>query len=126
VIRGVQVAGGNAAGSGVVMDGTGRPGPISTLSDAAILTEDDKRGRAFAIMGPTAIEARGTFRLGDYAIGAGVHAGSPLALTDARTGATGTYTIGELVRRWNDSNRQDVAVTYGNPAPSFVDRATLR
>lgn len=125
-IRGVAVVGGNAAGTGVVMDGTGEPGPIELLTDAAILTDDDKRNRAWAVMAPSTSSARGSFDLVDTTIAAGVHAGSPLVLTDAQTGATGTYNLGELVRTYTGSGRQNVKVTYGNPAPSFVDRATLR
>lgn len=131
VIHGVLVIGGNAAGSGLVPDGTGIPGAITTLADSTILTRADRDARAFALLAGATAELSGSLAQLDFAPAVDVHPGSLLSLTSPNTGATGDYTIMGVSKSFNPSGRENWSVTYGALPPSAaallrrLTRATL-
>lgn len=130
VPAGVYVAGGNAAGSGLVPAGDGRVGPIAVLNDSSILsaTARDIAGTNYmaersgtGALGPT----RGEFDLDEHTPAGTVHAGSFVNITDAETGATGTYRIAQIDKRYLGNGLEQWHVTYGGLRPS-VARAIRR
>lgn len=118
-VRQVQVIGGNAAGSGIVPDGSGKTGATATITDSSILSSDVRDQRAKAYMADKSLSGRGTFKLNANTIATNVHPGSTLDLTDAETGATGTYPIGSITKRFH-GGRQDWVITYGGLPASFA------
>ena len=54
----------------------------------------------------------------DWSPPATTHVGASVVLTDAMTGATGTYVIGQIDRSFNSSGRENWRVYYGATAPS--------
>lgn len=119
----VHVTGGSAAGSGLVGDGTGLQWPRTSLSEPDATTVDDRdtAGRGYLLKyGPS---TTGTLTLENYNPTTNVRAGSMLILTDAPTGATGTYRITSIRKRFRKSGgaiRQDWTVSYGGPPPSAM------
>lgn len=103
--RQAYVVGGNAAGTGMVPDGTGLAGPTAVITDATILTDDAKRNAARAYLKDKASTIRGSFELNGNTITTNVRAGSILGLTDSETGATGSYAIAEIVRTYQGARR---------------------
>lgn len=115
----VFVQGGNAAGTGMVSAGDGLAGPIRVISDSTITTAAGKRAAGQAYLADAgAIPERGGFSLQDVSIVTNVRAGSALILTDAETGATGTYKVAQIVRTFT-SLRESWRVTYGSLPPSL-------
>lgn len=108
----VWVKGGNAAGTGMVTDGTGIPGPTAVISDNTILTEGAKRAAGTAYLRDKRSTIRGSFELNGNTLATNVRAGSLLSLTDSETGATGNYAIAELVKRYHGS-RRDWRIAFG-------------
>lgn len=62
----VYVVGGNAAGTGMVTDGTGIPGPIARLNDSTIITQDGKVAAGLQYMTNRSGIQRAPLRLEDY------------------------------------------------------------
>jgi hypothetical protein len=131
IIRGVYVTGGNAAGTGVVMDGTGKVGAVVPLTDTSILTNDDKVFAAFSYLTNFAIGNRGSFRLTDYVPVVTIHPGAFVNMTDARASqAAQNYMIGQIHKTFGPVY-QSWEITYGGMAPSAMKvmrrltRATL-
>lgn len=117
IVRGVYIVGGAAAGTGVVMDGTGIPGPIATFSDANVLDAD-----GLFVAGTNYLQAhgaitRGSFDLFDRDITDNIRAGSLLVLDDDMLDLHGTYQIGQMQRRFT-GKRTDWSFTYGGLPPS--------
>jgi hypothetical protein len=121
VTRQVLVIGGSAAGSGLVSDGTDLPGPAAVVSDTSITTYANMLARARAEMSRSVQQVRGSFTLEAYTPTPNVHPGSRLVLTDAAAGATGTYRISQIGKRFNSSGTQEWDIAYGGSAPSYVD-----
>jgi hypothetical protein len=108
----VWVKGGNAAGTGMVTDGTGIVGPTAVLNNSDILTGDAKRAAGTAYLRDKKQTIRGSFELNGNTIATNVRVGSLLDLTDAETGATGLYAIAEIQRRYAGP-RRDWRVSFG-------------
>jgi hypothetical protein len=117
-IRGVYVVGGTAVGTGIVMDGSGIPGRIVTLTDTSVLTLADKVGRAYRIFAGAQAVVAGEISQDDFAAIAGVHPGGRLTLTSPNTGATGDYTIMAIDKTYNPSGRENWRVRYGALPPT--------
>lgn len=128
--RQVYVKGGNAAGTGLYSD-TGAPGPTATISDNKSTTEDYRNAISRAYLAINGAEAAGSFDLEHntaQAAGTEYHAGGPLSLTDAQTGATGTYPIASIAKRWDAGGLLEVwHVEYGTTirsAAALIRRLT--
>lgn len=119
VVRQVYVKGGNAAGTGVVTDGSGVPGPTAYISDDNILTSADRDSAGLAYLADKSLSGRGSFELNGNTISTNVHPASQLTLTDAETGATGTYPIAQIVKRFY-ATRQDWTISFGGLPASFA------
>lgn len=116
---GVFVNGGAAAGTGPVMAGDGIPGPMRVISDSSILTDTARKAAANAMLTDQGnLPERGSLTISDHQLTDNVHPGSHLVLTDAETGATGTYVISQLVRTFT-ATRQTWQVSYGSLPPSL-------
>lgn len=122
VHRYVYVKGGAAAGTGVVSDGSGRPGPVGVVSQSSSLTGDDKLAWARTDLNNHGQTFRGTLVLDDVTPPANVHPGSRLVFTDTTVGASGTFYIGGISKTFNPSGRQRWTVTYGARPASYIDR----
>jgi hypothetical protein len=121
IVRGVYVAGLNAAGSGYLPDGTGKQGQIAFISDTTIDTAAKLLNVQITYLNGAIIGVRGEFDLSDWTPTAGVHPGSLLALTDAATGATGTYRVRQITKTFSGA-RQNWHITYGNGLPPSLTR----
>ena len=120
VVRGVQVNGGNAAGTGYVSDGSGIPGRTSVVTDATLLTAAAKLAAANDAIAQAVVTPRGSFLLDTYTP-TSVHPGSTLTLTDAGIGVATWYRVQGITKTFNGDGTQQWTVAYGNPAPSYVD-----
>jgi len=121
IVRAVAITGGAPAGTGVVNDGTGRPGRVDGINDPLSLTADDLAARGAAYLLPYRIAVRGSFQLIDWTPSAStIHAGSQVTITSAAVGLAGsTYVIGSITKRFH-AVRQDWTVEYGGLPPSLV------
>jgi hypothetical protein len=119
-VRGVFVHGLNAAGTGVMTDGTGRIGRIAYINDQTADTAIKLGQTAGAYLAQFRVDERGTLEIQDAAPTAGVRPGSLLALTDAATGATGTYRV-MAIRKTFTGARENWTVTYGGLPPSAAN-----
>lgn len=121
VVRGVFVAGANAAGTGLLMDGTGKPGRIAYISDSSIDTATKLLNAQTAYLGAFRTLKRGTFYLEDWAPGqtpaATITTGSVLTLTDAATGASGDFRI-MAIRKTFSGSRETWRISYGGRRPT--------
>lgn len=121
IVRGVYVKGLNAAGSGLMLDGTGKLGEIATINDPSCDTATKLAQAQYRYLVDNAPPLRGSFRLEDWTPTAGVVVGSNVILTDASTGATGTYRIMQIDRTFLASGRETWIVTYGGLQPSAAN-----
>lgn len=124
VIRGVYVIGGNANGTGPIMDGTGLPGPIATLEDSTILTSAarDLAGAAYLVDKAQAI--RGSFDRQTFTdtstLSAHIQAGSLVSITDAQVSLTSQlFVIGSITKTYHGGGLETWSVTYGGLPPSL-------
>jgi hypothetical protein len=118
IVRGVFIKGANAAGTGFLGDGSGKPGRIAYLEDPSIDTAAKLLDAQATHLSDLVVSFRGSFDLVDWAPTAGVRPGSVLTLTDAQANATGTYRIYQLTKRFLKSGRETWTVTYGGLRPS--------
>lgn len=125
----VYVVGGNAAGTGMVVDGTGIPGPIARLNDSTITTQDAKTAAAFAYMQARTGIQRTPLRLEDFTPAGSPGAAHPrpgvqVSIRDAQLGidpaatylldgATIAFTAGGDVEQWE--------ISAGGRRPSAVN-----
>lgn len=127
-IRAVSVIGGNAAGTGIVTDGTGLPGATGTLTDATILTAAALAAAGADFLARYQVAGRGSFDLEDWAADDTVKPGGNVTVASAALGLTaGAFAgvrIGSIVKRYNAAGRETWHVTYGGNPPSAV--RTLR
>lgn len=123
-VRNVYVIGGNAAGSGLVPDGSGIPGATAVINDSSILTDSAKRAAANAYMRDKVPTGRGSLELNGNTVATNVRPGSILTLTDAETGSTGTYPIGEIRKKYRGP-RQDWTISFGG-MPASLSRSVRR
>lgn len=126
----VYVVGGNAAGTGLVVDGTGISGPIARINDSTITTAEGKQAAAFQYMNQRSGIQRAPLRLEDF-----IPAGSPgvahprpgakVSIRDAQLGVdpaasylmdgiTIAFTAGGDAEQWEISagGRRPSAVNY--------------
>lgn len=124
VTRAVYIVGGNAAGTGLVTDGTGIPGRIDTITNTDLTTAGDRDAYGATYLAGKAEVAKGSLELVDWTPQSGVYAGGNIYLTNTILGfVVKPQKIAQLRRRYHGSGRQDVSVTYGIAAPSYVDAA---
>lgn len=125
VLRQYTVTGASAAATVTAGDGSGvTGGRYDGVVDSSVTTEAQARTRAGQALAEQSGKVRGTFELNDWAPSATtIHAGSLVAITDAASGATGTYRIYAIKRTFNDSGRQNWAVEFGGRAPSVANLA---
>ena len=118
IVRGIYIKGANAAGSGLMTDGSGKPGRIAYLEDASIDTAAKLASAQVSYLNQFVVAQRGQFDLRDWTPTAGVRVGSLLVLTDAQANATGTYRLMQITKTFNKSGRENWSLTYGGLRPS--------
>jgi hypothetical protein len=120
IVRGVYITGGNAAGSGLVTDGSGKLGPIAQLTDSTILTSSARDVAGQAYLNGFATGERGSFALTDFAPDLTVHAGVSVSVGDARIApASGSYPIAQIKKTFQPV-RQTWEISYGGLPPSLT------
>jgi hypothetical protein len=120
ITRGVYVIGGNAAGSGLVSDGTGKIGPVAVISDNTILTSAARDAAGGAYLAGFGASVRGRFDLADFTPATTIHAGTIVTLVDSQAGlGTDVRVIGEIVKTFTGL-RQSWTVNYGGLSPSAM------
>lgn len=122
IVRGVYITGGNAAGTGLVSDGTGKLGPIAELSDSTILTASALQVAGQAYLNSFAAGERGSFSLTDHTPDLAVHGGSSVSVGDARLGAAVSPVGGRIaqIKKTFQPVRQTWVVSYGGLPPSLT------
>lgn len=121
IVHRVLVRGGNAAGSGVVTDGSGTIGPTPIVSDSTI-----KTAVALAAVGRTAILGRGASIYGSMTVetitvkDAGEHrAYGYITIDDAQLGFTGstfaTLPVLSIRKSFASSGMETWAIEFGSP-----------
>lgn len=118
ILRGQYIAG--TGTSGLTMDGTGRPGALEYVSDAAITGEQQRILTATSRIITRAAVYRGSFRLEAYTPTPLTPPGTLVAITDAQTGATGTYYLGGVTITFAPDGTQEWEVAYGADPPSEI------
>lgn len=119
IVRGVFIKGANAAGTGFLGDGTGKPGKVAFISDSTIDTAAKLLDAQTTYLNQFVIATRGSFDLVDWTPTSTVlHPGSMVVLTDAQANATGSYRIYGLSKRFLKSGRETWVIQYGGLRPS--------
>ena len=118
IVRGVFIQGANAAGTGFLGDGSGRPGRIAFMQDTTIDTAAKLLDAQATYLNQYVIANRGSFDLVDWTPTGEIRPGSKLTLTDAQANATGTYRIYQITKRFLKSGRETWTITYGGLRPS--------
>lgn len=125
VYRGVFVKGANAAGTGLVVDGSGTVGPIAVLNDDA----SDTAGRLLDI-GRTYLQQSAEAVRGDVvaeavdpadvnSLSAWFRPGCQLTITESAVGLSGAAHIAtELRKRFHADGTEDWSISYGGVPPS--------
>lgn len=126
----VYVVGGNAAGTGLVSDGSGITGPIGRLNDSSITTAAGKRAAALAFMAARSGLGRAPLELESFNPSAGHVPGTKLSLRDAQLGiepAT-TFVLGAATITFEaGGTRENWKITAGGLRPSaatYIRRLT--
>jgi hypothetical protein len=119
IVRGVYIVGGNAAGTGLVSSGSGRPGRIVQITDTTVDSAAKLAATGARYLAGFTIGFRGNLGLSDWTPTAGVRTGSLVVLTDTVTNATGTYRVMAIDKTFN-TVRQNWTVTYGQGKPSLT------
>ena len=117
----VYVIGGNAAGTGVVTDGTGLKGPTPTLSDNAILdrTVRDQAGRGYLRRQAALAGSVGLDDMNAGSAGFEVRTGGGISLTDSPIGLSAYKAIITEIRKvFSPSGAETWRLTYGRTPPS--------
>jgi len=113
VVRGVYVKGGNAAGTGLVSDGSGKPGRIAVIDDPSILTSSARDLAGVAYLTTQTEAARGNFQVEAFTPTTNVRPGSRLSLTDAEVGLTAAnYAISTISKTFAGPT-ESWRVSYG-------------
>lgn len=111
-------------GTGVsvlVTDGSGRPGPRAILDDSTITTAAGAQAAGAAYLRPYGATYRGTIAYVDRAWTDLRPAASTVQITDTRLGLAGlNLEVREIRRRFRNSGREDVSITYGGLVPSMT------
>lgn len=117
--RGVFVKGFNAAGTGTLMDGTGRVGPIAYVSDDTSDSAISLQTIATDYLRRATTGLNGHFALTNITPATYVQPDGILTVTDARLGLAATqFYIGPITRHWPGAALVDMEVSFGGPPPS--------
>lgn len=116
----VWVEGGNAAGSGLVTDGTGEPGPVAVLTDSTITTSADRDAKAFAYLADKQASTRGSVTIEAYSPSTNIRAGSSVVLTNTAAGLTSASYVIAGIDKTFVASVQTWVVQYGGLRPSFA------
>lgn len=117
----VFIKGGNAAGSGLVTDGTGLPGPIGYYSAVDSLTEQNLADTGLGWLASNTATIRGRFTLDGNVQQVSTMMWRPRAVVTLTDPTIGTITapIGQITKRWTDA-AGDLGwvwdITYGRSA----------
>lgn len=125
IVRGVFIKGADAAGTGFLGDGSGKPGRVAYFSDDTIDTAAKLLDAQQTYLNANVLGTRGSLDLTGYSPTTNVRPGSLLVLTDAGSGATGSYHIYGIRKTFNVGGTQNWSIAYGGFRPSAV-RATRR
>lgn len=125
IVRGVWVTGANAAGTGLVPDGSGKPGLIATItSDATTAAARDRAGDAY--LADKSIGVRGRLSIERFSPTTEIHAGSKVTITNTAVGLSSqSYTIFSVRKSFQAGGTQTWDVSYGGLQPSAM-RLTRR
>lgn len=122
VIRGIYIAGGNAAGTGLTSDGSGIAGPVAYMADGTILTAAARDAAAGAYLRQHGASVRGSFVLINTVQSANIRAGSALIITDAQISLSSyTRAIRAITKKFIGGSKEDWTIQYEGMAPSFAD-----
>lgn len=117
VIRGVMVRGTGV--TVIVVDGSGRMGPIAVLDDTTVTTAAMATAAGVAYLNAFRSGLRGRFGQSDRAGSAVIHAGGFVQITDARVGLAAEFLrIMRIGRTFNPSGRENWVVDFGGLPPS--------
>lgn len=121
----VYVKGGNAAGTGLVSDGSGISGEVAYIEDTSITTSDarDRAGTAYLADHVTA--TRGSYTVENFAPTTNIRAGATTTITNTAAGLTAAIYRIASIRKTFIAAKQTWTVAYGGLRPSFV-RASRR
>lgn len=122
LVRAVYVVGGNAAGTGIVSDGSGIPGPTAVISDSSILTALDRDRTAALYLAGHIISQRGVFSIDSVTLTTNIRAGSRLLFVDLQMFGSitqQTFIISAIEKRFIGTT-QHWRVTYGKLPPSAM------
>lgn len=128
-VHAVYVQGANAAGSGLVTDGTGIIGRVEFLSDNTSDTAAKRDTIGDAYMAQRQATARGKVTQEDQRTigpqGTEIHAGMFATLTDATVGLSAySAVIGQIEKSFRGAASEVWTITYGGHPPSAI--GTLR
>lgn len=117
----VYVQGGNAAGTGLVSDGSGIPGPVATFSDSSILAASTRDALGKAYLTDQITTERGSYTVETFVPSTDIHAGSRTTITDAQIGLSGNiFPIAAIRKTFQGANLETWAITYGGLPPSLT------
>jgi len=117
--RGVYVIGGNAAGSGLVSDGTGIPGPVALIRDASSLTGASRIAIAGGYLASHGATLGGSVACEDNVnVGSAssqIRPGSPVTITDVQTGLAAYLTmVAKIDKTFYPSGTEEWVIGYGS------------
>jgi hypothetical protein len=120
VIRQVYVKGGNAAGTGLLSDGSGIPGPVNLLDDSTILTSTARDAAGYAYLADKHGAERGEAGMDTVRPTTNIRAGSLVTIGDTLIGQPGNaYPIASIHKTFTDT-LQNWEVAYGGLRPSAM------
>jgi hypothetical protein len=118
IYRTVYIKGGNAAGTGLVTDGSGKPGKIAVIPDSTITTSAARDIAGQAYLARQSQGARGELDIETFIPSTNVKAGSRVVITDAQLGlSSADFRIASIVKRF-EGPTQSWQVQYGKAQPS--------
>ena len=125
ISRAVYIVGGNAAGSGLVSDGSGIVGPVAFVNDSTILTAAKRNAVAAAYLSQFSQGIRGTFTLENTDTGTGtanVRAGGVARFyADSQTfSADISFTIMSIRKTFYAGSHEDWDIAVGGFVGSAV------
>lgn len=117
----VFVKGANAAGTGVITDGTSAVGPTAYLTDTAVDSAQKLNSRGQAYLQGFRTGLRGSYRQEARAGNPTTHPGGIVRITDQRLDLLLTkLRIGQITKRYN-ATTEEWTVDIGGLAPSMVN-----
>lgn len=120
----VLVAGANAAGSGIVSDGTGFPGPIAFLSDSTIDSAAKLADAGLAYLAGVGAAVNGSMTIESFIPTSTIHVGMSVTLTsDTNVPTIGQFNsafFGQLDRTFQGGGLETWGVTFGSTERAFT------